>query len=66
MPTPGGAELEAWTVLAGLARETTRIGLGTLVTVTPFDTPPFSPPKSSRSITSGKVAPFSGWALVAH
>ena len=34
--TPGYADFEPWTLLAALARETTRLRLGTLVTVPTF------------------------------
>jgi len=37
--TPGYADLEAWTLLAALARDTRRIQLGTMVTVTAFRYP---------------------------
>ena len=37
--SPRGPELEPWTVLTGLARETSRIRLGTLVTVITFRHP---------------------------
>jgi alkanesulfonate monooxygenase SsuD/methylene tetrahydromethanopterin reductase-like flavin-dependent oxidoreductase (luciferase family) len=36
---PGSTNMEPWTVLAGLARDTTRIRLGTLVTVITFRHP---------------------------
>jgi alkanesulfonate monooxygenase SsuD/methylene tetrahydromethanopterin reductase-like flavin-dependent oxidoreductase (luciferase family) len=39
--TPRQADFEAWTLLAALARETTRLRLGTLVTVLPFRHPTF-------------------------
>ena len=37
--TPGYADFEAWTLLAALARDTQRIQLGTMVTVTAFRYP---------------------------
>ena len=36
---PGGHTTDAWTVVAGLARDTTRIGLGVLVSPVTFRTP---------------------------
>lgn len=36
---PGLVDYEAWTVLAALARETTRMRVGTLVTILPFRHP---------------------------
>jgi alkanesulfonate monooxygenase SsuD/methylene tetrahydromethanopterin reductase-like flavin-dependent oxidoreductase (luciferase family) len=39
--TPGYADFEPWTLLAALARETTRLRLGTLVTVPTFRHPCF-------------------------
>ncbi len=39
--TPGYADFEAWTLLAALARETSRLRVGTLVTVVTFRHPAF-------------------------
>ena len=49
-PGPAGMPTtDAWAVLAGLARETTRIGLGTLVSPVTFRTSGTSPRSRPRS-----------------
>ncbi len=49
-PGPAGRPTtDAWTVLAGLARETSRIRLGALVSPVTFGCPEHSPRRSRRS-----------------
>lgn len=50
---PGSDELEPWMVLGALARETTRIRLGTLVSVPPFRHPSFL---GIQALTLGRLS----------
>ena len=54
--------VDAWTQLAAIAQRTTHVKLGTMLTPLPGAARGSSPARSSHSISSRMVAPFSPWA----